>query len=70
MLILTRRPGEWVHIEPHDDVPPEMTIGELFARGPIRVFLGPIEGDRARIGILAPPVLRILRSELDPKPRG
>jgi sRNA-binding carbon storage regulator CsrA len=64
MLILTRCPGEWVHIEPREEVSPDMTIGELFAKGPIRVFLGPINGDRAKVGFLAPPELRILRSEL------
>lgn len=64
MLILTRRPGEWVEIEPRQEAPAGMTVAELFAGGPIRVFLGPINGDRARIGILAPAELRILRSEL------
>jgi sRNA-binding carbon storage regulator CsrA len=69
VLVLTRRPGEWVDIDLREGVPKEMTLGELFAQGPIRVFLGPINGDRARIGILAPQELRILRSELKaPRP--
>lgn len=64
MLILTRRPGEWVHIQPFDDLPAHMTVRELFARGPIRVFVGPVVGDGVRIGIAVPAALRVTRAEL------
>ncbi len=61
MLILTRRPGDTVLIEPHPDA-----VGsdpsDLFAR-PIEVRILRIEGNHVRIGVEAGEGLRIWRGE-------
>ena len=61
MLILTRRPGDTVLIEPHPDA-----VGsdpsDLFAR-PIEVRILRIEGKHVRIGVEAAEGLRIWRGE-------
>ena len=64
MLILSRKEGETILIYPSLDVDPSMTIEELFQDGPIRLMLGDISGNRAKIGIEAPATLEIARSEL------
>ena len=61
MLILTRRPGDTVLIEPHPDA-----LGAdpctLFTR-PIAVRILRIQGNHVRIGIDAPEGLLITREE-------
>lgn len=64
MLVLTRRPGEWLLIGPWEKLPPETTVRELFADGPIRIGLGRIHKSQAKIVIDAPATLKILRAEL------
>ena len=68
MLILTRRPGESLRIEPDGLVPAEADPFGWFAEGPIRVAVSAVHRDQVRIGIQAPPALRILRDELPPRP--
>jgi sRNA-binding carbon storage regulator CsrA len=61
MLILTRRPGESLLIEPN----PEITSAETwtwFIR-PIEVHILRIEGKHVRVGIDAVTELRITRTE-------
>lgn len=62
MLVLTRRSGEWLLIEPWEELPPETTIRELFADGP--VGLARIHENQAKVVIDSPPGLKILRAEL------
>jgi sRNA-binding carbon storage regulator CsrA len=61
VLILTRRPGDIVLIEPHPE-----TLGTdpctLFTR-PIAVQILRVQGNHVRIGIDAPEGLRITRAE-------
>ena len=61
MLILTRRPGDTVIIEPH---PATHTsdLSDLFTR-PIEVRILRVDGDHVRIGIEAAEGLRIWRGE-------
>ena len=68
MLILTRRPGDTVLIEPHPDA-----VGsepsDLFSR-PIEVRILRIEGNHVRIGVEAAEGLKIWRGERDDKESG
>ena len=67
MLVLTRRVGEAIHIYPSENMDPSMTVGELFAEGPLTVTLTRINGAQARIGIVAPEALAIAREEVSEK---
>jgi sRNA-binding carbon storage regulator CsrA len=69
MLILTRRLGEALRIEPDGLLPPEADPFGWFAGGPIRVAVTGVRHGQVRLGIEAPPALRILRDELPPLPR-
>ena len=64
MLVLTRRVGESVFIFPSDDLDPEMPVSELFKDGPIQVTLTRVNGNQARLGIVAPEALVIAREEV------
>jgi sRNA-binding carbon storage regulator CsrA len=62
--ILTRKSGEWVYIEPRDDAPPDMTLKDLFANGPIRILVGPASPQHIKLAIDAPAPLRIWRVQV------
>lgn len=64
MLILTRKPGQLLRIEPRPELDPSSTVGELFRGGPIRIVVGRVCGSQVRLGIQAHPGLAILRDEL------
>lgn len=64
MLILTRRVGETVIIEPSTGLDADLTVGELFKGGPIVLAICEINGQAARIGIEAPEELFIIRNEI------
>ena len=64
MLTLTRKENQSLFIEPFEDIDPDMTVAELFANGGIEIFLAEIEYKQVKIGIEAPKVLNIVRSEL------
>lgn len=64
MLVLTRQEGETILIYPEEGVDPDMTVGELFANGPIPIGIADIQGKSIKIAIDAPLALEILRSEL------
>ena len=66
MLILSRQVGEIIYIYP-DDLPPEMTVAELFADGQIAIEVTGVEGDQVKIGIDAPQALAILRDDAKKK---
>ena len=64
MLVLTRRVGESVFIFPAEELPPDTPISALFEEGPIRLTLTRVNGNQARIGIVAPNTLTIAREEV------
>ncbi len=64
MLVLTRRVGESVFIFPSDKLSPDTPISALFRDGPIQLTLTRINGNQARIGIVAPATLTIAREEV------
>ena len=64
MLVLTRRVGESVFISPSEELSPDTPISRLFEKGPIRLTLTRVNGNQARIGIVAPSELTIAREEV------
>ena len=64
MLVLTRRVGESVFIFPSDQLSPDTPISAIFGDGPIQLTLTRINGNQARIGIVAPATLTIAREEV------
>jgi sRNA-binding carbon storage regulator CsrA len=64
MLVLTRRVGESVFIYPSEGLRPDTPISSLFENGPIRLTVTRVNGNQARIGIVAPQSLNIAREEV------
>ena len=69
MLVLTRKPGEALLIEPEDTATVETLAAELLALGGLTVWIKAIRGNSVRLGIEASANLKILRAELQRKPR-
>ena len=74
MLVLTRRSGESIFIYPSPELDRDMTVGELFADGPIKVVVLDVNVDVdykvVRVGIEAPRDLTVLRDEVDRREGG
>jgi sRNA-binding carbon storage regulator CsrA len=68
MLIITRKRGQIIRIEPAPHTDPATPVGDIFAKGPIEIFVAQISGSRIRLGISAPLALTVLRQELTPGP--
>ena len=64
MLVLSRKPSESFLLFPDDSVSPDMTVRELFAHGPIEVMVTEHLYGQLRIGVNAPRMIKIMRSEL------
>lgn len=64
MLNVKRRKGESIIISPVADLPPDMTVSELFADGDIQVYFHDTTSQHSSVGISAPEQLLILRDEL------
>ena len=64
MLVLARKEGESLIIQPADDINPDMTVQELFSQ-PIEVLITQIKGCQVRVGIKAPRALVVTREELN-----
>lgn len=64
MLVLSRRVGEVLILRPRDEAVAALTIGELFADGPIVISVSAVRGSRVKIAIEAPAALKVLRGEL------
>lgn len=67
MLVLTRRQGQSILIQPASQLDPSTTIADLFAQGPIEVAILGIDGKQIKVGIDAPQTLSVLRNELADK---
>jgi len=65
MLILSRKPGQILKIQPVSDLPLTTPVGALFAEGPIEIVVQKIQGQQVRIGIQADDRLLIFREELE-----
>jgi len=66
MLVLSRNVGELIYLYP-DDLPPDMTVAELFAGGQIVLEVLEVKGSQVRLGIDAPEKLKILRDDAKSK---
>ena len=64
MLILTRRAGQSLVIEPQASLDPTTLASELFNQGPIEIVVNRIEARQVRIGINAHTNLLVVRDEL------
>jgi len=64
MLVLERKSGESILIYPNEDIRPEMTVGELFSHGPIKVAVKCRDHSAIKLAIDAPGSMKILRNEL------
>ncbi|HEX9626488.1 MAG TPA: carbon storage regulator [Acidiferrobacterales bacterium] len=69
MLMLTRKPGQRLLIEPAPDLPPETTVAELFGGRPIHIVVSKIDGRQVCLGIEAPASLTVWREELGTCPQ-
>ena len=65
MLILTRKPGQILKIQPAAGLPLTTPVGALFAEGPIEIVVQRVQGQQVRIGIQAHDRFLILREELE-----
>jgi sRNA-binding carbon storage regulator CsrA len=63
MLVVSRRADESIQIKLADGVDGNLTLNDLFAKGPIAITLLGGNGRRVKMGIEAPPELCILRVE-------
>ena len=66
MLILTRKQGQSLTINPEPSIDPATPVARLFASGPIRVQVLGLHGPPVRLGVEADPGFCILREELRP----
>lgn len=64
MLVFSRKENESIRIEPLEGLDPNLTLGEVFAQGPIVLTLTHIGPRRVRIVIEAPRALKIMRGEV------
>lgn len=64
MLVLTRRVGETVFLFPSDELDPDTPVSELFKNGPVEITLTRVNGNQARLGIVAPSEFTIAREEV------
>ena len=67
MLILTRKTGQGVTIQPNHEVDPAITIAELFAAGPIEIVVKQIRGNQVKLGIQAHQGFMVLRDGYRPR---
>ena len=64
MLVLSRRTDESIYIYPSDDLPPDMTVTELFGEGGIEVTILDTSRGHIKLGIDAPMMLNVDRDEI------
>lgn len=61
MLIITRKSGQALTIEPHVTLEPAIPVGSLFIDGPIEVVVKQIRGNQVKLGVRAHPGFMVLR---------
>lgn len=64
MLVLTRKAGQAISIEPQEGMDLNTPIRALFEKGPIEVVVLQVSGNHVRVGINADSRLTVLRNEL------
>ena len=66
MLVLERRTGQSLIIQPSEDIPADMTVADLFANDPIEISIGEVLYSKLKVGVEASTskVLNIVRDEL------
>lgn len=69
MLILSRKSGESITIQPEEGTHLAQPVGQFFEEQPIRVTVRNIDRGVAKLGISAHRALNIVRDELLPKPQ-
>ena len=65
MLVVSRRSDEAILIKLADDADGNLTLNDLFSKGPIEITLLGGNGRRVKMGIAAPPELSIRRKDRD-----
>jgi len=65
MLILTRKIGQVLRVMPQEGVACGLTVGELFADGPMEIVVGKVDGKQVRIGLKAHRGLLVMRGEIE-----
>ena len=63
MLVVSRRADEAIQIKLADGANGNLTLNDLFAKGPIEITLLGGNGRRMKVGIEAPPELSIRRKD-------
>lgn len=63
MLVVSRRAEEAIQIKLADGADGNLTLNDLFAKGPIEITLLGGNGRRMKVGIEAPPELSIRRKD-------
>jgi len=63
MLVVSRRSDESIQINLADGANGNLTLNDLFAKGPIEITLLGGNGRRVKMGIAAPPELCIRRKD-------
>ncbi|MDZ7803503.1 carbon storage regulator [Thiohalophilus sp.] len=66
MLLLFRKPGQSITIQPAPEVDLTAPLGTFFENGPIQVLVNRIIENEVKLGIQAHPDLMILREEISP----
>ena len=66
MLVVSRRSDEAIQIKLADGADGNLTLKDLFAKGPIEITLLGGNGRRVKVGIAAPPELCIRRKDKAP----
>jgi sRNA-binding carbon storage regulator CsrA len=66
MLVVSRRSDESIQIQLADGADGNLTLNDLFAKGPIEITLLGGNGRRVKVGIAAPPELCIRRKDKEP----
>ena len=65
MLVLTRKSGQIITIQPHASLCPATPIAQLFANGPIEIVVTQVWGNAVRLGIQAHSEFFTYRRELE-----
>lgn len=67
MLILSRKPGQFITIQPEAGVDVSQPVDKFFSNHPIEVYVTNIDRGEVKLGISAHRSLNIVRGELLPK---